>query len=273
MSCDTGAHGSEAFRDMRWVAEMGAESGSVNRRGDNPLEFALFGLARQAAFPTWTKINWDKPVLDLGPGNKLIHGAIRCEYPQYNFENLNALPIAYPAEVASPGVDTSKGFDPANYWSDGYKDDISEYRCTLPYDDNSIGGIYAVNILEHLWDPRPIMEECARVLAPGAPINIVVPHGSHGIYLQDLDHKKPFILDTWKNWLQNGYWGPDRSHLKLRVGANFKFGIKEENVNIMTQLIKTDNPWEYPAKEDWLGEDWPIEAQTPAEMPLRSHDA
>ena len=281
MTCDSGANGSP--KSQQYVGKLPglrSSNGQIPtgaQSWDNPMEFALFGLARQDQFPDWVKTDWTKPVLDLGPGNKIIHGAIRCEYPEYNFENLSSLPIAYPAEVARPGVDTSKGFDPANYWSDGYKDDISEYRCTLPYDDNSIGGIYAVNILEHLWDPRPIMEECARVLAPGAPLNIVVPHGSHGIYLQDLDHKKPFILDTWKNWLQNGYWGPDRSHLRLRVGANFKFGIKEENVNIMTQLIKTDNPWEYPGTHDdeafLEGEDWPKGDQIPAEVAERTYDA
>lgn len=234
MSCDTGAHGSPPLDKTDWVAELWSGA------GDNPIEFALFGLARQNEFPVWRQVQWDKPVLDLGPGSKMIHGAIRCEYPEYNFESPAFLPMSYTGD-------------------EGVKDEYSRYRCHLPWNDNSIGGIYAVNILEHLWDPRPIMEECARVLAPGAPFNIVVPHGSHGIYLQDLDHKKPFILDSWKNWLENGYWGPDRSALRLRIGVNFKFGIKEENVNIMTQLIKSDDPWAEPGQvrtisdeESWM---------------------
>lgn len=240
MTCDTGAHGSPepgnyiAGLMLDVDAEWNTATERIARRHqlawDNPMELALFGLARQREFPGWVCVDMDKPLLDLGPGNKIIHGAIRCEYPEYNFEAPFNNPEAYESSFTTINPSQSE------IW--GWQDNESTYRATLPFSDGSVGGIYAVNILEHLWDPRPIMEECARVLAPGAPLNIVVPHGSHGIYLQDLDHKKPFILDSWKNWLSNGYWGPDRSHLKLRVGANFKFGIKEENVNIMTQLVK-----------------------------------
>lgn len=232
MSCDSGANGSP--KSQQYVGKlpgMRSSNGQIPtgaQSWDNPMEFALFGLARQEQFPEWIKTDWTRPILDLGPGNKLIHGAIRCEYPEYNFENLNALPVAYPAHHVIKD----------DYGIEGYTDDYSKYRCTLPYADNSIGGIYAVNILEHLWDPRPILEECARVLAPGAPLNVVVPHGRSAMYAEDLDHKKPFELDSWKNWLHNGYWGPDRSGLKLRIGANFKFSIKEGNENLMTQLIK-----------------------------------
>lgn len=245
MSCDSGANGSP--KSQQYVGKLPglrSSNGQIPtgaQSWDNPMEFALFGLARQDQFPDWIKTDWTRPILDLGPGNKLIHGAIRCEYPEYNFENLNALPVAYPSQWRALNQDTQsqasmllEGVNPI----DGYKDDISEYRCTLPYRDNSIGGIYAVNILEHLWDPRPILEECARVLAPGSPLNVVVPHGRSAMYAEDLDHKKPFELDSWKNWLHNGYWGPDRSGLKLRIGANFKFSVKEGNENLMTQLIK-----------------------------------
>lgn len=230
--CDTGAQGSPPFATRgNWVGYLPGNEVSNQQEydsWDNPMEFALFGLARQLQFPKWTKVDWTKQVLDLGPGNKLIEGAIRCEYPQYNFESPENNPHATIQHVREDSDNTGIH----------YFDKASEYRSFLPFDDNSIGGIYAVNILEHLWDPRPIMEECARVLAPGSPLNIVVPHGSYGIYLQDLDHKKPFIIDSFKNWLQNGYWGPDRSNLNLDIGAVFKFGVKEENVNIMAQLIK-----------------------------------
>ena len=234
MTCDTGVNGSP--EPGNWVASLPGKAwsdferptqGSGQARWDNPLEFALFGLARQTVFPVWEHVQWDKPVLDLGPGNKIIDGAIRCEYPEYNFEStdFNPQPVVTMMDEVTGRIRRQEDYR-------------SKYRCFLPYEDNSVGGIYAVNILEHLWDPRPIMEECARVLAPGCPLNIVVPHGHAAIYTQDIDHKKPFVLDSWKNWLQNSYWGPDRSNLKLRVGVNFKFGIKEENVNIMTQLIK-----------------------------------
>jgi len=203
---------------------------------DNPLEFALFGLARQEQFPDWVKTDWDKPVLDMGPGNKLIQGADRLEYPEYNFEGLDYLPTWYHSP-SEPNL-TATSPDGLEYLVSMYHDEASTYRACLPYETDSVGGIYAVNILEHLHDPRPILREMARVLAPGCPMNIFVPHATAGVFFQDLDHKKPFILDTWDNWINNKYWGPDRSALRLRIGCNFKFGIKEENTIICTQLIK-----------------------------------
>lgn len=233
MSCDSGVHGSPKMTgDFISSYPDILDSAGDDRSGvspDNPLNFALFGLARQAEVPSWVETNWNRPVLDLGPGKKIVEGAIRCEFPQYNFESPRFLPDAYPVMHHALGEEV-----------DGFTDDLSEYRCCLPFADNSVGGIYAVNIFEHLWDPRPIMEECARVLVPGAPLNIVVPHGLAPIYLQDLDHKKPFVLDTWKNWLDNKYWGEAEvgKRIHLKVGMNFKFAIKEDNVNICTQLIK-----------------------------------
>ena len=233
MSCDSGVHGSPKMTGDFISSYPDVVDGAGDDRSgvspDNPLNFALFGLARQAEVPSWVETNWNRPVLDLGPGKKIVEGAIRCEFPQYNFESPRFLPDAYPVMHHALGEEV-----------DGFTDDLSEYRCCLPFSDNSIGGIYAVNIFEHLWDPRPIMEECARVLIPGAPMNIVVPHGLAPIYLQDLDHKKPFVLDTWKNWLDNKYWGEAEvgKRIHLKVGMNFKFAIKEDNVNICTQLIK-----------------------------------
>lgn len=170
---------------------------------DNPLSLALFGLDRYHAWPEWQQCLAGKPVLDFGPGVKLIPGADRLDWPHFEF--------------------------------DATKKD-QEYQ--LPYEDNSVGGAYAINILEHLWEPRPFIEEVCRVLAPGAPFNIFVPHALSGVYLQDLDHKKPFILDTWRNHFNNPYYTKGRHVTPFKVGTNFKFGIKEENTIIVTQLIK-----------------------------------
>lgn len=229
--CDTGVNGVKENGGKGWVGKFDARE---NPQMDEPLNFALFGLARQVEFfeeTPWREVDWDKTVLDLGPGNKIIPGAVRCEYPLYNFESPDFNPRPKTSNLGMKHEDIMAG---KFIWDDGF----SKYRCRLPFEDGSVGGVFAVNILEHLWDPRPIMEEVARVLAPGAPFNIVVPHAHSVIYSQDLDHKKEFVIDSFKNWLQNGYWGPDRSELRLKMGAIFKFSIKEGNENINAQLIK-----------------------------------
>lgn len=170
---------------------------------DGPLSLALFGLDRYHQWPAWHETVSGLPVLDFGPGVKLIPGAHRLDWPDFEFDQTN-----------------------------------QEQAGSLPYADNSVGGAYAINILEHLWDPRPFIDEVCRVLAPGAPFNIFVPHALSGVYLQDLDHKKPFILDTWRNHFNNPYYTKGREVTPFKVGTNFKFGIKEENTIIVTQLIK-----------------------------------
>lgn len=228
--CDTGVHGRKENLGKGWVGKYDALE---NPQMDEPLNFALFGLARQREFSDmgWVETDFSKPVLDLGPGNKIIPGAVRCEYPEYNFESPAFLPVARKTteDLVQDLAEAGDFF---------HTDDFSRYRCTLPWRDGTVGGIFAVNILEHLWDPRPIMEECARVLAPGAPLNIVVPHAQSLIYSQDLDHKKEFVLDSFRNWLQNGYWGPDREALRLKIGCLFKFSVKDGNENIQCQLVK-----------------------------------
>lgn len=189
---------------------------------DNPLNFALFGLARQESkhFPNWTCADFTMPVLDLGPGKKVIPGATRLDFPEYDFDDPNT---AYSTNLNSTGLKGNSG-------SVRSKTGLKEFE------DDSVGGIFAVNILEHLWDPRYIMTECARVLAPGCPMNIVVPDGGSPIYYQDLDHKKPFNLDSFRNWLFNPFYGNRKVPLRIAVG--FKFSIKEGNENLQFQLIK-----------------------------------
>jgi len=60
----------------------------------------------------------------------------------------------------------------------------------LPFDDNSVDEIYSCHFFEHLNgdDVRWVLEECYRVLKPGAEIFIRVPH-SHCDEAFYPDHK------------------------------------------------------------------------------------
>jgi SAM-dependent methyltransferase len=166
--------------------------------GHDPLSIALFGLDRQ--LPKWIKPDGSKPVLDLGPGNKLIAGTVRLDYPEWDAEADRAL------------------------WG---------------YADASVGGIFAINLLEHLTDPRNLIREFGRVLAPGCAATVFVPDARSNMYLQDLDHKTPFVIDSFKNYLEpHPYYAKGHDTAELRVGAVFHFAVKSENTGIVAQLIK-----------------------------------
>jgi SAM-dependent methyltransferase len=111
-------------------------------------------------------------------------------------------------------------------------------RDPIPHGDGTVGGIFALHFLEHLADPRPILRECMRVLAPGAPLTIVVPHPYGTMAYHDLDHKSTFVIDTWRN-LQDTTWQDwDRHGWPFSVGVNVIMGTKERNLVLLTQLIK-----------------------------------
>jgi SAM-dependent methyltransferase len=169
---------------------------------DSMLGMLEFALDRD--IPGWVRMATALPILHLGPGNKVVLGSVEMDWPEYDF--------------------------------DGARTPVHEQWCGI--DDGTIGGIVACHVLEHLADPRPLLRECSRVLAPGCPFNIFVPHAQTNSYLQDLDHKTPFVIDTWKNLLSNPYYSKGHDGLRFEIGLNIAFGVKDENLGILTQLIK-----------------------------------
>lgn len=181
---------------------------------DNPLGLIQFALDR--CLPEWVQADTSKHIIDIGPGTKVNRMATRIvDHPDYDLDGQYT--------ITKPGIVTQ--FEVTG-------------RDKLPFYDGEVGGIFAINVLEHLWDPRWLIDEAARVLAPGCPFTIFVPHPDSVMYKQDLDHKSRFVLDTWDNYLNSPYYEKGRSRPPLRVGFNMIMAVKEDNVGILTQLIK-----------------------------------
>lgn len=191
---------------------------------DSPLGLMAFGLDRE--LPDWVQADFSKPVLDLGPGRKLIPGAVRIDWPKYDFE-----PVSEHVHQGENrlGQRIYRRTPILGTWGH------------LPYQDGTVGGVFAINLLEHLWDPRPLIWEVCRVLAPGAPFTVFVPDGRSPLYAQDLDHKKPFVLDSFRSLLQNPYYAKDHPSNNIKLGWASKFAIKEGNETLLFQVIKGDD--------------------------------
>lgn len=54
-------------------------------------------------------------------------------------------------------------------------DEIVPVGGELPFDDNSFDGAICLNVLEHIYDTRFVLDEMFRVLKPGATLYISVP--------------------------------------------------------------------------------------------------
>ncbi len=186
---------------------------------DEPLAFAEFGLDR--ANPLWVEIDWAMPVLHLGPGEKHIPDTIEFDWPDWDFD----------------AFDLNRGYS-IDYGKRTAEDLPFIGRARLPFRDGECGGVIATHVLEHLHDPRPLLREVSRILSPGAPFNILVPHGESLMFKQDLDHRTPFVIETWKTLLSNPYYTKGKDGFSFRLGANFVYGVKEANLALVTQLIK-----------------------------------
>jgi ubiquinone/menaquinone biosynthesis C-methylase UbiE len=66
-----------------------------------------------------------------------------------------------------------------------------------PFEDNSIDGVIAHHILEHLGEEFfHVMKELYRVCKDGTFINILVPFPRHDTFLIDPTHRRPILPQT-----------------------------------------------------------------------------
>jgi hypothetical protein len=72
--------------------------------------------------------------------------------------------------------------------------EVFEVLATLP--DGCASAVYSAHFFEHIADLTRLLQEVARVLAPGATLTVVVPHFSNPFYFSDPTHRTPFGLYT-----------------------------------------------------------------------------
>lgn len=115
-------------------------------------------LWRAVELRTVAEERFRRPILDLGCGDGLIAEAL--------FQN--QLPI----EI---------GFDP--WWAQLRKGHANKMYCyvqqaqgdAMPYPDATFGTVFSNSVLEHIPDPRPVVQEAGRILWPGGHLIATVP--------------------------------------------------------------------------------------------------
>jgi len=98
--------------------------------------------------------------------------------------------------------------------------------------DNSIDEIRAIDVLEHIHNLIPLMNECHRVIGEKKPFNIEVPKFPSDQSVSDPTHVRFFIPDTFK------YFSEYQDSMSL-------YGIKEWQIVEMditnTRIVTTLN--------------------------------
>jgi predicted SAM-dependent methyltransferase len=90
-------------------------------------------------------------------------------------------------------------------------------KAELPFKTSTITKIYAEDLLEHIKNLIPLMNECWRVMAYGGEMVITVPSYDHIDAFSDPTHVRFFTEDTFKYFSDyvNTEW------------VNFDYGIKK----------------------------------------------
>lgn len=65
--------------------------------------------------------------------------------------------------------------------------DIAGDSCALPLRADAAEAVLCMEVLEHLWEPRLLLAEAARVLAPGGQLFLTVPQG-WGEHMEPVDY-------------------------------------------------------------------------------------
>ncbi len=90
---------------------------------------------------------------------------------------------------------------------------IGDITKSLPFKDNDFDSVYLGEIIEHLWEPKKLLEEVHRILKKGGVVIIDTPHVYAFLrmlrffiigrdFLGDLDHKIFFTPSALKNLLE-----------------------------------------------------------------------
>lgn len=138
------------------------------------------------------------PILNVGCGN--AGGRFRVPAGVQFGEQINC--------DLYPGPNTDKVFDACEEW---------------PFEDSSVGYIYASHILEHLPDWKKFFHEAHRVLAPNCTLFVAVPYANSQACWGDPTHIKAWNELTFCA-LQPGFAGP--SHNPQHADWNAPFEVQ-----------------------------------------------
>lgn len=105
-----------------------------------------------------------------------------------------------------------------------------------PFKSGEFGEVLAEDVLEHLDEPLPTIEEAHRVMATGASLCITTPHYSHPNSWHDPTHKWHFTEKSFDYFDPTTEWGR-----KYHYYTHAKFRIEERDVrggNVVLRMVK-----------------------------------
>lgn len=106
---------------------------------------------------------------------------------------------------------------------------LDDKELVLPFEDNSCQEAEAIDVLEHINNIIPLMNEMWRVMKEGAPFSIEVPYAGSVDFYKDPTHVRGFVPQTFNYFAE---WNtPLYGAKKWKIISSRHQATGEENGN------------------------------------------
>lgn len=172
--------------------------------------------------------------LDLGGGtiNTKAPGHLNidiCQGADINWDLNNGLPLKRKLPREYSGIDTRE-----------VDKRIARDKATYILEPNSIEGIRANQLIEHLNTIIPLMNDCFEVLKPGGLLEISTPLAGTDPFWQDPTHKKGYIRRSFDYFCDDISTADAREEYGITCKFKVVWELLEHGWNFQIKLQKPD---------------------------------
>lgn len=137
------------------------------------------------------------------------------------------------------------GADKKPDWLNVDIDGTADVTCDLeqypwPFDDDSVDGILASHLIEHLHDFKGFMHECHRILRSGGVLEIITPHPLCEWFWQDPTHVRGYTTNTFLIYCTDrigGWPGYGLDHFSDCVVNERRFTVNDVDAREITAIL------------------------------------
>lgn len=109
--------------------------------------------------------------------------------------------------------------------------DLANYP--WPWADESIDGIYASHVIEHLPDQEKFIHECLRVLKKGGFLRLNLPHSSNATSVGCMGHYRTYSYNTFRDYLSRDFYMFKTARFKtVEQKLNWWYEVMDTDVNV-----------------------------------------
>ena len=176
--------------------------------------------------------------LDLGGDSGVVSAALRTRGGRWSSADLGARNVSAIREAVGGDVRLIDGRD-------------------LPFDSASFDVVVIADLLEHVEDDRHLVQECARVIRPGGPLVVNVPHIKRGSIINAIRHAIG-LTDAWHGHVRPGYTRETLQavlspHFLIEDARTYSRAFSESIDLLMNGVFEAIKRWKGPVEHNPKG--------------------